>query len=223
MIADCTEAYGDGIHPTEFLIIYIKPNISPAPFQVNCYLAWGGWTEIQIRDVDYPNDLLTKSWAEFQDGFGTIGCSYFLGLEEIYQILQNGEYKLDVGLTWTDGDRRIVYYSNFNMSDAETGYRLNWEGYTYLGDLVGRADDGFEYGGFDVNLRDKAFSTPDVPDSAGCASVKGTGWWYGTVCGQVNLNLPLNATAAVEGAAWPRNGVLESFVRLTLQMQRTDG
>lgn len=70
-----------------------------------------------------------------QSGFGNIDGEYWLGLEGIYNLGRQGDYKLLVELEdWMD-KKVYAQYSSFHLEPESEGYRLR------LGTYQGNAGD----------------------------------------------------------------------------------
>lgn len=70
-----------------------------------------------------------------QSGFGNIDGEYWLGLEGIYGLGRQGDYKLLVELEDWMGKKVYAQYSSFHLEPESEGYRLR------LGTYQGNAGD----------------------------------------------------------------------------------
>lgn len=141
-----------------------------------------------------------------QKGFGNIDGEHWIGLENIYNLGKQGDYKLMIELEDWTGKKVYAEYSSFHIESEREGYRLR------LGTYQGNAGDSFSsHNGkqFTTLDRDKdAFSGrgsliyshilsrlfAEVCLLTVCSSLLGNcahfhkgGWWY-NACGQTNLN-----------------------------------
>ena len=114
------------------------------------------------------------SWlVPLQKGFGNIDGEHWLGLDNIYNLGKQGDYKLMVELEDWTGKKVYAEYSSFRLESESEGYRLR------LGTYQGNAGDSFSsHNGkqFTSLDRDKdAFSgkmdTKGVPESIFICSV----------------------------------------------------
>lgn len=70
-----------------------------------------------------------------QKGFGNIDGEYWLGLENIYNLAKQGDYRLMVELEDWTGKKVYAEYSSFRLEPELEGYRLR------LGTYQGNAGD----------------------------------------------------------------------------------
>ncbi|XP_062849454.1 angiopoietin-related protein 1b [Trichomycterus rosablanca] len=173
---DCLHATQAG-HATSGIYL-LKPDGSERPIQAWCEhdLDNGGWTLIQRRKDGSVNFF--RDWESYKKGFGNIDGEYWLGLENIYNLGKQSDYKLLVELQdWMD---KKVYaaYSSFHLEPESESYRLR------LGTYQGNAGDSL------TSHNGKQFTTLDHDKDAfagNCAHFHKGGWWY-NACGQANLN-----------------------------------
>ena len=137
-----------------------------------------GWTYIQSR-VDASVDFY-RFWWEYEDGFGTPGSNFWVGLRALHQMTRQPT-ELMVYLETFSGGSRYARYSNFSVGNSSTNYRLSVSGYTgTAGDSLGENNNMM----FSTRGRDN-----DVDSNRHCAEDnhhKG-GWWY-RFCTVSNLN-----------------------------------
>ena len=72
-----------------------------------------------------------------QKGFGNIDGEHWLGLENIYNLGKQGDYKLMIELEDWTGKKVYAEYSSFHLEPESGGYRLR------LGTYQGNAGDSF--------------------------------------------------------------------------------
>lgn len=159
-------------------IYMIKPENSNGPMQLWCEnsLDPGGWTVIQKRTDGSVNFF--RNWENYKKGFGNIDGEYWLGLENIYLLSNQDNYKLLIELEdWSD---KKVYaeYSSFRLEPESEFYRLR------LGTYQGNAGDSMMW------HNGKQFTTLDRDKdmyAGNCAHFHKGGWWY-NACAHSNLN-----------------------------------
>ncbi|KAI4889768.1 hypothetical protein NFI96_015758 [Prochilodus magdalenae] len=173
---DCLHAMQAG-HDTSGMYL-LKPDGSERPFQAWCEhdLDNGGWTIIQRRKDGSVNFF--RNWESYKKGFGNIDGEHWLGLDSIYNLGKQGDYKLLVEMQ--DWMEKKVYaaYSSFHLEPESESYRLR------LGTYQGNAGDSL------TTHNGKQFTTLDRDKDAfsgNCAHFHKGGWWY-NACGQTNLN-----------------------------------
>ncbi|KAG8013958.1 Angiopoietin-related protein 1 [Nibea albiflora] len=173
---DCLAAQEAG-HSTSGMYL-IRPDEAERPVQAWCEqdIDNGGWTVIQSRRDGSVNFF--RNWDNYKSGFGNIDGEYWLGLEGIYNLGRQGDYKLLVELEdWMD-KKVYAQYSSFHLEPESEGYRLR------LGTYQGNAGDSLS------SHNGKQFTTLDRDKDAfsgNCAHFHKGGWWY-NACGQTNLN-----------------------------------
>ncbi|XP_028832543.1 angiopoietin-related protein 1-like [Denticeps clupeoides] len=173
---DCFQAMQAG-HTTSGMFL-LKPDGGERPLQAWCEheLDNGGWTVIHRRKDGSVNFF--RNWESYTKGFGNIDGEHWLGLENIYHLGHQGDYRLMVEMEdWTE---KKVYaeYSSFHLEPESQSYRLR------LGTYQGNAGDSLS------SHNGKQFTTLDRDKdnfSGNCAHFHKGGWWY-NACGQTNLN-----------------------------------
>ncbi|KAM6189429.1 angiopoietin-related protein 4 [Sarcoramphus papa] len=158
-------------------IFQVQPAGSQA-FKVYCDMtAEGGWTVIQRRtdgSVDFD-----QLWDAYKNGFGDLRGDFWLGLEKIHHLVQEGRYNLLIELEDWEGNSQVVQFV-FSLGGESTAYMLN-----LLGPLSGELENAIG------DFRQLPFSTRDrdhdLKADTNCAKHLSGGWWFST-CGHANLN-----------------------------------
>ncbi|KAM6921344.1 angiopoietin-related protein 1a [Xenentodon cancila] len=136
----------------------------------------GGWTVLQRRRDGSVNFF--RNWDNYKASFGNIDGEHWLGLDNIFNLAKQGDYKLMIELEDWTGKKVYAEYSSFHLESESEGYRLR------LGTYQGNAGDSF------TSHNGKQFTTLDRDRDAfsgNCAHFHKGGWWY-NACGQTNLN-----------------------------------
>uniref|UniRef100_A0A1A8CJS4 Angiopoietin-like 1 n=1 Tax=Nothobranchius kadleci TaxID=1051664 RepID=A0A1A8CJS4_NOTKA len=136
----------------------------------------GGWTVLQRRRDGSVNFF--RNWENYKKGFGNIDGEHWLGLQNIFNLAKQGDYRLMIELEDWAGKKVYAEYSSFHLESESEGYKLR------LGTYQGNAGDSFS------SNNGKAFTTLDRDKdtfSGNCAHYHKGGWWY-NACGQTNLN-----------------------------------
>ncbi|NXA05955.1 ANGL4 protein, partial [Sapayoa aenigma] len=158
-------------------VFQVQPTGSQ-PFKVYCDMtAEGGWTVIQRRtdgSVDFD-----QLWDAYKNGFGDLHGDFWLGLEKIHHLVQEGKYNLLIELEDWEGNSQAVQFV-FSLGGESTAYTLN-----LLGPLSGELENAIG------DFRQLPFSTRDrdhdLKADTNCAKHLSGGWWFST-CGHANLN-----------------------------------
>ncbi|XP_034548619.1 angiopoietin-related protein 2b [Notolabrus celidotus] len=173
---DCLQALEDG-HTTSGMYL-VKPENANRLMQVWCDQRHdpGGWTVIQRR-VDGSVNFF-RNWETYKQGFGNIDGEYWLGLENIYWLTNQGNYKLLVTLEDWSGRKVFAEYASFRVEPEADFYKLR------VGRYHGNAGDSLTW------HNGKQFTTLDRDHDAytgNCAHYQKGGWWYNS-CAHSNLN-----------------------------------
>ncbi|MCJ8743600.1 hypothetical protein PDJAM_G00095830 [Pangasius djambal] len=174
---DCYQVWQAG-HSTSGMYL-LKAEGSDRLIQAWCEqgLDNGGWTVFQRRKDGSVNFF--RNWENYKKGFGNIDGEYWLGLENIYNLAKQGDYRLMVELEDWSGKKVYAEYSSFRLEPELEGYRLR------LGTYQGNAGDSL------TSHNGKPFTTLDRDKDSftagNCAHFHKGGWWY-NACGQTNLN-----------------------------------
>ena len=147
----------------------------------------GGWLVVQRRQdgsVDF-----NRGWVEYEEGFGSLTGELWYGLRPLHCLTNQGQWKLRIDFTFTNGTKSYLSYSNFAVGPANSQYQLSISGFT------GITDDPFAT----RNINGMKFTTKDRDNdqwnSKNCA-VSGAGgnaggWWH-DICSNILLNHQYN-------------------------------
>ncbi|XP_061761198.1 angiopoietin-related protein 6 [Nerophis ophidion] len=138
--------------------------------------AQGGWTVFQRRQDGSVNFF--RNWEQYKQGFGNLDGEYWLGLEHLYWLTKQAQYKLRLVLEDWQGRQVFAEYDSFRLEAESDWYRLR------LGQYRGNAGDSLSW------HNNKAFTTLDRDKDSytgNCAHYQKGGWWY-HMCAHSNLN-----------------------------------
>ncbi|XP_076109334.1 fibrinogen-like protein 1 isoform X1 [Mytilus galloprovincialis] len=165
--ADCSE-FPDGTNDGVYAI-----SVNNDCIHVYCDMV-DKWTVIQRRQ-DGSTDFY-RDWLDYKNGFGDPSGEYWLGNDNISNILNGKSYSLRFDLEDWSGVRRYAQYEMFSIADESADYQLTLTGYS--GDAGDAMLDSFP----PLNLTGQRFSTRDRDndDNTGgqCALTQKGGWWY---------------------------------------------
>ena len=88
----------------------------------------GGWTVFQRR-LDGSVDFYRK-WKEYKEGFGSAGGEYWLGLDNINRLTNQGRMLLRVDLSGKMLQSAHALYRDFTVSNEKLNYTLGVGSYT---------------------------------------------------------------------------------------------
>nr|XP_033779422.1 angiopoietin-related protein 6 isoform X2 [Geotrypetes seraphini]XP_033779423.1 angiopoietin-related protein 6 isoform X2 [Geotrypetes seraphini] len=174
---DCLDALQNGQAAASGLYL-VKPEPGNQMMQVWCEQEreGGGWTVIQRRQDGSVNFFTT--WEQYKQGFGNIDGEHWLGLENLYWLTSQDNYKLLILLEDWKGRQVQAEYDHFTVGPESDFYRLR------LGQYQGNSGDSLSW------HANKQFSTLDNDRDAysgNCAHYQKGGWWY-NMCAHSNLN-----------------------------------
>nr|XP_040047447.1 angiopoietin-related protein 6 [Gasterosteus aculeatus aculeatus] len=173
---DCQHVLESG--ETTSGIYLLRPQSANRLLQAWCEQsrAEGGWTVIQRRQDGSVNFF--RTWEQYKQGFGNLDGEYWLGLEHLYWLTKQAQYKLRVALEDWQGRQVFAEYDSFHLEPESDWYRLR------LGQYHGSAGDSLSW------HNNKAFTTLDRDKdgyTGNCAHYQKGGWWY-HMCAHSNLN-----------------------------------
>ena len=150
----------------------------------------GGWLVVQRRQdgsVDF-----NRGWVEYEEGFGSLTGEFWYGLRPLHCLTNQGQWKLRIDFTFTNGTKYYLSYNNFAVGPANSQYQLSISGFT------GITTDPFS------NSNTMKFTTKDRDNDGyggNCAVNSGHGkdtggWWYNS-CAHILPNHQYKHYAAI--------------------------
>ena len=129
----------------------------------------GGWIVIlRLRKNVIPNVNFTKSWDDYENGFGDLNTEFWLGLRNIHCLTKRDDVDLMIDLREDDGNGMTWVYHKFKIDGSNEKYRL------HIGEAEGplNGHDAMAYhdGMF--------FTTHDSNNGSTCAGSYRGGWWF---------------------------------------------
>ncbi|XP_017541215.1 microfibril-associated glycoprotein 4-like [Pygocentrus nattereri] len=178
---DCSDVYTNGQNLSGVYTIYPAGD---TPVQVFCDMGNNGqtkdgnWTVFQRRMDGSVN--FYRPWEQYKNGFGNKNGEYWLGLENVYQLISKRKYELRVDLEDFEGGKVYAQYSTFSVDSEVNGYKLTVGGF-----VSGGAGDSLAY------HNGQKFSTfdrdQDTDVNRNCAKTYLGAFWY-NICHSTNLN-----------------------------------
>ncbi|KAK6170988.1 hypothetical protein SNE40_019258 [Patella caerulea] len=203
IIKDCTDGIQMGVVPLKkSLMSFIQPLANGPVLEVKCVFDWGGLTFIQSRETICMETDFNRTWHDYSSGFGNRHGNYWIGLENIYDIIQNHpNWTVIVAMAHGRGINLVHgYYSGFNITNAEDDYRITIEQYSARS--YDPSGDALINGTYSINGRPFSTYDHDISNNS-CPARFGGGWWYvdQPFCCRANVNgrrpdsgLPFEAT-----------------------------
>ena len=127
----------------------------------------GGWTVILRRRRNVISIVnFTRSWDEYENGFGDLNTEFWLGLRNIHCLTTSDDVDLMIDLRKADGNGMTWIYHKFKVDGSNEKYQL------HIGEAEGppNGHDAMAY------HNGMPFSTYDINNHC-TQSYKG-GWWY---------------------------------------------
>ena len=176
----------------------------------------GGWTVVERRkngDVSFDVE-----WDEFKWGFGDFNSEYYYGNENWHLLTtEDVKHELYLILETASGVETEVSYDDVSIGPESDRYRLALGTYIYisgvdlgaisLGDKFKQKNDGKIFSARDLDTTDDQ-----------CTNRLTGGFWFGNVCGNVNLH-GLWGRDTLRGIKWrglTGNNGGDSFRKVTI-------
>ena len=138
----------------------------------------GKWMVIQRR-INGSVDFFLN-WTDYVNGFGDLGGEFWYGLENIYRLTTREDVELRIELGNGTVPSIVWTYQLFNVSGADTNYRLT----IGQGTGVGGTFDAMAYhNGAEFSTQDQDHDT----SAFNCAKKHEGAWWFKN-CLTSNLN-----------------------------------
>ena len=156
----------------------------------DAYTDGGGWLVVQRRQdgsVDF-----NRGWVEYEEGFGSVTGELWYGLRPLHCLTNQGQWKLRIDFTFTNGTKSYLSYNKFAIGPASSQYQLSISGFT------GITDDPFTT----YYINNMKFTTKDRDNdrwSKNCAVDNignAGGWWY-SQCSNIHLNYQYNHSRSI--------------------------
>ncbi|CAL8393282.1 unnamed protein product [Boreogadus saida] len=174
---DCHEVFTSGQRASG---VYTIQPASSDPFSVLCEMkSDGGWTVIQKRQDG--SQSFNQLWGSYQKGFGHLNGEFWLGLDRIHSLSNQGRQTLQVQLSHRTGEEQLVNY-RFRLDGPENDYALHLAPTNPAGVRAGAMATGASGLPFSTADRDN-----DLSADVNCAKSLSGGWWFSS-CGEWNLN-----------------------------------
>ncbi|XP_049297522.1 fibrinogen-like protein A [Anopheles funestus] len=153
----------------------------------------GGWIVVQNRFNG--TESFYRNWKDYEAGFGNLDGEFWLGLERISTLVNNGrEWEIMFWLKNFAGVTQYSQFSKFMLGNATEQYILK-----QAGQYSGNAGDSI---GRHVGNKFTTYDRDNDPASYNCAKKHRGGWWYHNTCITSNLNGVYGYTASEQSNTW---------------------
>ena len=135
----------------------------------------GGWLVVQRRkdgSVDF-----TKTWVEYEEGFGDLNGSFWYGLHPLHCLTSQGQWQLRIDFTFSNGSKSFLLYDRFVVGSASSQYKLSISGFNGVTTDPFHSNHPLNNMKFTTKDRDNDLSPSNCATSNTDGSDKG-GWWY---------------------------------------------
>ena len=131
----------------------------------------GGWIVILRRNASLTHENFSRSWDDYERGFGDMNGEFWYGLRNIHCLTTREDVELQIEVRKSD-DSQVWTYGQFVVDGPEYNYTL------HIGQAVGPSS-GYDSMAYHNGMQ---FSTTDRDNdlsSSHCANGYGkAGWWY---------------------------------------------
>ncbi|KAK6169444.1 hypothetical protein SNE40_020500 [Patella caerulea] len=185
-VSDCYEGSTQALLPLEgHVLSFIQPSVISPIIEVVCRYKW---TLLLYRGLRCLELDFNRTFDEYSKGFGNPLGNYFIGLDNIYNLvkLHDRITGLSPILYFLDSPLCTSFYGIENIANKTDNYRLSIGGYVNRAAYCG---DSLTNGSYSINGR--PFSTFDRDfTNYNCPLRFGGGWWYldDPVCSRSNLH-----------------------------------
>ena len=85
----------------------------------------GGWTRIMNRvKLEKGNLFFNRTWQDYKNGFGSIEDNYWMGLENMRNIIGNKRMQLRIEMFNKNDQIAFLVYDYFNIDSESNSYKL---------------------------------------------------------------------------------------------------
>jgi len=71
-----------------------------------------------------------RCWVEYEEGFGSLTGELWYGPCPLHCLTNQGQWKLHIDFTFTNGTKSYLSYNNFAVEPANSQYHLSIPGFT---------------------------------------------------------------------------------------------
>ncbi|XP_053663749.1 angiopoietin-related protein 1-like [Anopheles marshallii] len=174
-------------------LIRISADAQPINLLCDMNSVDAGWIVVQNRFNG--SESFYRSWKDYEAGFGNLDGEFWLGLERISTMVNNGrQWEI---MFWLKNFQGLVQYSKFtkfSLGNATELYILK-----QTGPYAGNAGDSITR---HVGNKFTTYDRDNDPAPYNCAKKHRGGWWYHNTCISSNLNGVYGYTASDQSNRW---------------------
>uniref|UniRef100_A0A182PEW1 Fibrinogen C-terminal domain-containing protein n=1 Tax=Anopheles epiroticus TaxID=199890 RepID=A0A182PEW1_9DIPT len=173
----------------------IKHSDDARPINLLCDVALNepGWIVLQNRFNG--SESFYRNWSDYERGFGNLDGEFWLGLERISSLVNNGaRWEIMFWLTNFAGLTQYSRFLKFELGNATDGYVLR-QATGYNGNAGNSINNH-------VGMKFTTYDRDNDPAPYNCAKKHRGGWWYFRQCIQSNLNGLYGNTISDQSNRW---------------------
>ena len=126
-----------------------------------------------------------RGWLEYEEGFGSLTGEFWYGLRPLHCLTNQGQWKLCIDFTLTNGTKSYLSYNNFAVGPANSQYQLSISGYT--GITSNPFDSGHSINSMKFTTKDRDNDHCRKNCTTDYAGKNAGGWWY-NCCSYIHPN-----------------------------------
>ncbi|XP_076460048.1 angiopoietin-related protein 4-like [Babylonia areolata] len=178
---DCSDWYN--FTTSDEVVQWIWPLTSNSPFQVMCDMMMYRARTVLMQRRDGDVGFQGRGWADYSEGFGSLGGDHWLGLRYMHLLTTNRQYQLRFTIKANNSQSPTVYYvmhSDVHIGNESAGFPLS------VLPMKG-SNNSTLLDCLHPDLLHIPFTTADVDndldDTQTCSLLFGGGWWFNGTAG----------------------------------------
>uniref|UniRef100_A0A182MQ20 Fibrinogen C-terminal domain-containing protein n=1 Tax=Anopheles culicifacies TaxID=139723 RepID=A0A182MQ20_9DIPT len=174
-------------------LIRMTDNARPINLVCDMHSVDAGWIVVQNRFNG--SESFYRGWKDYEHGFGNLDGEFWLGLERISSLVNNGR-RWEI-MFWMKNFQGLAHYSKFSkfeLGSASEGYALK-----QVGQYTGNAGDSISR---HVGYKFTTYDRDNDPIAYNCAKKHRGAWWYHNTCVSSNLNGMYGYSMSDQANSW---------------------
>ncbi|XP_052895725.1 angiopoietin-related protein 1-like [Anopheles moucheti] len=189
---------------SEKFLIRISDDAQPINLLCDMNSVDAGWIVVQNRFNG--SESFYRSWKDYETGFGNLDGEFWLGLERISSIVNDGrQWEIMFWLKNLQGVAMYSKFTKFSLGNATEQYILK-----QIGPYTGNAGDSITR---HVGNKFTTYDRDNDPAPFNCAKKHRGGWWFHSACVTSHLNGIYGYTSSDQSSRWATmkpNGYLQA-------------